>query len=470
MQRAMWVLVMALAFVPAVAQATPVQGNACYDWDRAQFGDEGANPPTLDRLTSGDSDALLSAWLADNCMRLNHVQVLGSHNSYHLQPLAPVLELIGAVDPDAALSVEYDNRPLAEQFSTLGIRQIELDVFADPGPTPLFAAPIGEAAFGTVPIPGMLEPGPKVLHTQDIDYRSTCLTFAACLQEIENWSLANPNHLPIMVLVEAKDGVLELPSEVPGVGPIPPAAVPVPYGPAELQALDDTIRSVFSADQLMTPDDVRGDRATLEEAVLKDGWPTLNELRGRVFFTLDDTDAKRDMYIAGHPSLAGRVMFTSSDPGTPEAAFVKLNDPLTDFATIQSLVAQGYIVRTRADANTVNARLGSTEQRDAALASGAQFVSTDYAEPNPDFGTGYMVAIPGGEIGRCNPILSPPTCDAATFEVVAGTATPPGPSGSGNAGLQPGSDDWGTWQLLLALAATLGLLGAARLLPARRRW
>ena len=84
-------------------------------------------------------------------------------------------------------------------------------------------------------------------------------------------------------------------------------------------------------------------------------------------------------------------MFTSSPPGSPESAFVKLNDPIADQDQISQLVAAGYIVRTRADASTVEARSGLTARRDAALASGAQFVSTDYPEPDPDFSTGYFV-------------------------------------------------------------------------------
>jgi hypothetical protein len=64
----------------------------------------------------------------------------------------------------------------------------------------------------------------------------------------------------------------------------------------------------------------------------------------------------------------------------------------------------------------VEARSGNTGPRDAALASGAQFVSTDYPEPNPDFGTGYFVQIPGGTPGRCNPVNAPPGCRSVALE------------------------------------------------------
>ena len=134
---------------------------------------------------------------------------------------------------------------------------------------------------------------------------------------------------------------------------------------------------------------------------------------------MDNGGGKRDLYVAGHPSLAGRVLFTDSPPGSPEAAFAKRNDPIGQFDDIQQLVQDGYIVRTRADADTVEARSGDTTMRDAALASGAQYVSTDYRELGP-FGTDYMVQLPGGATGICNPVESPRFCRDDLLENIAG--------------------------------------------------
>jgi hypothetical protein len=69
-----------------------------------------------------------------------------------------------------------------------------------------------------------------------------------------------------------------------------------------------------------------------------------------------------------------------------------------------------------ADADTLEARFGMTTRRDAALASGAQFVSTDYPVPNPDFGTGYFVEIPDGAPARCNPVNAPAGCRNGALE------------------------------------------------------
>src|SRR5215831_18080387 len=64
--------------------------------------------------------------------RLNQIQVLGTHNSYHIAPVPAMLDLIGSTGRRRAEGLDYTHRPLAEQFSRLGIRQIEVDVFADP--------------------------------------------------------------------------------------------------------------------------------------------------------------------------------------------------------------------------------------------------------------------------------------------------------------------------------------------------
>ncbi len=346
----------------------------------------------------------------DDALRLNHLQVLGTHNSYHVQAAPPLFAAIVAFSEGLARTLEYSHVPLTEQFSTQGIRQIELDVFADPFGG-LYASPAGLRLITGDPdarLPALEAPGLKVLHVQDIDYETTCGTLLDCLREVKAWSDAHPLHAPLAVLIEAKDDIIP---EI-GFGFV----IPVPIGAAELDAIDAEIRAIFPPEQLLTPDDVRGSRATLREAIELDGWPTLRAARGRVLFLLDNEGSEKQDYLAGHPSLAGRVMFTSSRPPADEAAFVKLNDPLGSFDLIQSLVADGFIIRTRADADTTQARTGDTTQRDAAIASGAQFVSSDYPVPDPRFGTSYMVAMPGGMPARCNPISAPEPCEPLDIE------------------------------------------------------
>ena len=79
-------------------------------------------------------------------IRLNQIQVIGTYNSYHVAPAAEVKKLLAAAKKSWPDEVDYTHRPLAEQFGDLGVRQVELDVFADPLGG-LFAKP---SAFGAI--------------------------------------------------------------------------------------------------------------------------------------------------------------------------------------------------------------------------------------------------------------------------------------------------------------------------------
>jgi len=354
----------------------------------------------------------------DDTLRLNDIQALGSHNSYHLEQPEEVMILLRAFSAELADSLEYSHLPLADQFADQGIRQIELDVFAD-REGGLYATPEGPTIAGlTVPVdPEMSEPGFKVLHVQDIDFGSSCPTLVACLQEVRDWSAANPGHVPIMVLIEVKQD--EIPDPVNAGFAIPETIVA-----DDLDALDAEIRSVFAPEEILVPDDVRGERDSLEDAIVTDGWPTLGESRGRVLFALDNGGDILDLYVQGHPALEGRVMFTSSERGTPEAAFLKLNDPIADADAIRDAVAAGYVVRTRADGDTAQARSGDTAQRDAALDSGAQWISTDYPIDDPRFPADYRATIPGGTPAGCNPVREPEGCTSEAVEDPTQLAVP----------------------------------------------
>jgi len=343
----------------------------------------------------------------DQVLRMNEIQVLGTHNSYHIQPRDSILEGLATFDSqETADSLEYTALPLKEQFDH-GVRQLELDIFADPDGG-LYALRRGLIVVNEDPvsgIPELDEPGMKVLHVQDVDFETHCLTFEACLTTLKEWSDANPGHVPITVMIEAKEEVISDPLNL-------GFTIPLEFGPDEVDDIDREILAVFPAAQLITPDDVRCERDTQEESVLNGGWLTLAEARVRFSFVFLNRSASRDHYIDGHPSLRGRVMFVNSVQGEPEAAWFNVNSALDDGEEIRALVAAGYLVRTRADADTKHAREDDYSLQEAAFASGGQFVSTDYVVPNPDFGTDYSAAVPGGYVARCNPISAPAECDS----------------------------------------------------------
>ena len=166
----------------------------------------------------------------------------------------------------------------------------------------------------------------------------------------------------------------------------------------------------YLKNHLITPDDVRGGFSTLEEAITAEGWPFLADSRGKVMFALDNTGRHKELYLQGNPNLENRVLFVSSEPGEPTAGFIKMNNVMDQAEQIKEYTAAGFLVRTRADIPTNEARSGDTTRRDLALESGAQFISTDYPEES-SFGSGYIVMLPGTDgVARCNPVSAPPDC------------------------------------------------------------
>lgn len=347
----------------------------------------------------------------DQRVHLNQIQVIGSHNSYHAGFAPSERKFLEEHHPKTLRGLDYKHAPLAQQLDS-GVRQVEIDIFNDPEGGK-FAHPMivnMVAAAHLPPDPDfdpdheMEKPGFKVMHVQGIDERSTCHTFVKCLTQIRTWSQQHPQHLPVFILVETKEGV---PSELPNA---PKGDV---FTPAIFDAMDAEIRSVFQPGEMIMPDQVRGNAKTLNEAIRAQGWPTLAEARGKVVFLLDQAHAG-PVYAEGHPSLHGRILFTNSQPGVPEAAFVEQNDGTKD--AIDTLVTQGYLVRTRTDEATEQARTNDRTRLDRALSSGAQILSTDYPPAERSQWTDYVVSFPGGLVARCNPVNKPAGCVDSLLE------------------------------------------------------
>jgi Phosphoinositide phospholipase C, Ca2+-dependent len=347
---------------------------------------------------------------SENTIRMNQIQVIGSHNSYHVGIAPSESKLLQEKNLKLYQAFEYRHRPLDEQLNS-GIRQIELDIYAD-STGGHYAHPAGPAAVAAAGLPAdpafdpqgiMSKPGFKVMHVQDFDYRSTCQPFIACLQIVRIWSKAHPRHVPIYILVETKQ--TDLPPQY--------HALPTEkFTSSTFDALDAEIRSVFSPGEMITPDQVRGKHKTLEEAVLQNQWPTLAKTRGKIVFLMDQRPVG-DIYLEGHAALRGRVIFTNAVPGQSDCASTEQNDGTQE--TIADLVRKGYMVRTRTDADTKEARTGETTRRDAALASGAQLLSTDYPPSEPSAWTNYSVSLPNGAVARCNPVNKPTECSDAAL-------------------------------------------------------
>lgn len=299
-----------------------------------------------------------AAYRLDGTLRLNQIQVLGTHNSYHVAPPA---------GPNLTPASDITQSPLTVQLARQSVRQIELDVHVVPG------APLA------------------VFHLEG-DEGTTCPTLVQCLLEVRDWSRGQPGHLPVFVLIEPKHQ---------------PGALVDPL------AVDADIRSVFSPQHLLTPDDVQGSWPTLRQAVQEGGWPLLGASRDKVVFVLNDEVLTRSTYTSNETSLQGRAMFVYAAPPSPLGAITSVPDARLEGARIASLVGAGLIVRTRADEGGVEARAYDLSRASAAMESGAQLVSTDYPVPAP---SGYVVAPPGNP-ARCNPLNTPPAVGCTPGDV-----------------------------------------------------
>lgn len=329
-------------------------------------------------------------------LRLNQTQVIGSHNSYKSAMPAPILDYLQKINPAAANSLEYEHLPLSEQLD-LGLRNLELDVFHDPiggkyaNPKSLAMLPEGTIFDSKKELQ---EPGMKLFHVQDLDVQSHHLLFKNALLELRDWSNKNPDHHPVFVLVNAKDGL------------VPMTVSPLSFSGKALDSIDLEVRTYLGMDKLITPDQVRGAYESVEKAVLAGNWPEMDVARGKFLFVLDESEEKIRRYLTEKPELKNAVLFVNLKEGNPEAGFRIINDPVANETYIQDLVRKGYIIRTRADSDTKEARSGDYTKFEKAKASGAQVISTDYYLPSTLFPSDYTVSFDGKTFERPNPILN----------------------------------------------------------------
>lgn len=336
--------------------------------------------------------------LISKAQKLNETQIIGSHNSYKSDMAPEILTYLKSLSAASAQSLEYAHLPLEKQLD-MGLRNLELDVFHDPQGG-RYANPKGLEIIKNStgkplsydPEKKLTAPGLKLFHVQDIDFQSHHLLFADALMALKNWSNLHPDHHPIFILINAKDAA------------VPGTTSPLPFSAAALDSIDLEVRIHLGMDKLILPDLVRGNFGSLEAAVLAGNWPNLNEVRGKFLFVLDESEEKIRRYLTQKPKLKNAVLFVNLKEGNPEAGIRIINDPISNEKYIQDLVKKGYLIRTRADSDTKEARTGDYTKFEKAKASGAQIISTDYYLPSRFFESTYQVSFEGNRFERVNPI------------------------------------------------------------------
>ena len=322
--------------------------------------------------------------------KLTDLTYIGSHNSYKQAIHPKLMSWLTRIDAKTVAALDYRHPPLTTQLN-LGLRLFELDVFYDPEGK-LYQDPLGDAwlfrdeSFSTKHSQALQMPGFKVLHAQDIDFRSHCITLAECLSEIARFSTKNPSHVPIVITFNLKSQAIELPG----------FTEPLAFDQTALRALQRTIIDHLSAARIFMPTELKGEWPTLAAAVENDGWPLIKTLRGKFLLVLDESEETLSPYTALLATPGPNIFFKTPPMGHPDAAILILNDPIQQLAEIQQAVSKGYLVRTRADADTLEARTNDATRRDAAFSSGAQLISTDYYQADSRFEGRYEVRFENG--------------------------------------------------------------------------
>ncbi|WP_312992920.1 phosphatidylinositol-specific phospholipase C domain-containing protein [Chryseobacterium flavum] len=365
--------------------------------------------------------ALLQA--QDKCqnIRINQVQVVGTHNSY-AQPADPrVLDLVTPIlngmmqkysssmseeqkakfkeyhpyGMDLKEGLNYNHPDFNEQLNS-NLRGLEIDVYYDPEGN-RFSNPAtyqilkakGITDLAPFKTEGLEQPGFKVLHMADIDFRSHYPTLKDALTHLRKWSDLHPDHSPIFMMIEAKDSgfpVFENSTKV------------LPFDKAAYDALDEEILNYLGKDKIIMPKDVQGNYNTLKEAVMHNNWPQLKESKGKFIFMLlpgsaGTLSSKNNPYLI-KGSLKERVMFLNSEPDDSFAAFILRDNAIIRQKEIRDLVKQGFMVRTRSDIETYEAKTNDFTRSKAAFSSGAQIISTDFFRPGNTYNTPYFVQPP----------------------------------------------------------------------------
>lgn len=292
-----------------------------------------------------DAEAASDGEVAGDALRLNHIQVRGTVDSYH------------DFDPAAPPSTHYAHLPFDQQAELQGIRQFDIDVVGD---------------------------GHRLLVRRTLelyDREVICRLFSECLAELVEHSNRFYNHPPLVLLIGET-----LYTE--------PPASPFFWHVDEIEAY---VIDAFGRNRILAPADVRGGHPDLLTAIETDGWPSLDETRGKIIVVLNEHGPARDEYLTfGGVDPADRILFLIGDLDEPsrDEVIVSFDEPgEDDLQQIEELAHRGFLVHTSTD---------DPEMIQRVRAAGAHMVATRF--PEELFGPA------GDSPSVCNPVTAPATC------------------------------------------------------------
>ncbi len=293
-------------------------------------------------------------------VKFNEVAYIATHNSYQLQGVQSMKTLYDDLEV-VTFGLLNEQKPyfysdtLTEQFN-LGIRSIELDI---------------ETVVDGEKLSFICSHNPLT------DGTTTCYDFKLALEEIKMWSDANPNHLPVTIIIEPKNNAVN-PDNI------------KKFTFEHTDEFDALLREVLG-DTLLTPAEMMGNHASLKEMREADDWLALDEVKGKVLFLLHEAGSTTEKYIAVDESIKTQAMFPMlryDDRDLSYASFLLVNEPRDIEKYADELIYEkNLVVRTRVDS------FGNRSENDrlVTMSSGAQILSTDYPPKADMTGVDYVV-------------------------------------------------------------------------------
>lgn len=200
------------------------------------------------------------------------------------------------------------------------------------------------------------------------DDRTNCGTLPQCLGVLSRWSDENPGHMPISVWCALRGAAGRLPRaplSAPAARRIDTRADPnlleAPFADGWLEQFDSEVEAALGP-KVFKPIDLLDNATSLNARVKEEGWPAVDELRGRFLFFFDyypwifpDLEAN---YLAEYPKPAQTAFVGVDDSSTATwdedwAVSVKFLDvTAAENASISQAVADGFLVAANVCADT----------------------------------------------------------------------------------------------------------------------
>ncbi len=281
-------------------------------------------------------------------IKLNEIAILGTHNSYQTLATAETRFLMGIIDAITLKKLglntfDFEMDTLTEQLE-MGVRNVEIDI-------------------ETLDKDNKIEF--KVTHNSLIDNASSAYDFEKALKEIKMWSDNNPNHIPVIIIVEPKSFVIEINGM---------KKFSLEYAKELEKIVADTL-----GESLLTPADMLRDYESFKEMREKDDWISLKEAQGKILVLLHDCDVT-ESYIALDETIRTQKMFPMlryDDRNESYTSFILENDPWNaDSRKAESIDECKLIIRTRADKYPNY----SAERYEVTENCGSQIITTDFPE------------------------------------------------------------------------------------------